>query len=292
MADFEPVIIFRMKIRAVALLSGLLILAACFGLALTAQAGASAQGVPPTNTADPATGNIYYIVPAGDNCYHIAAMYNTTVDQIMQLNNMATCAPNAGQKLLVGSASPATSAAPSGPLATAGPATVTPTPFAGTTEICVLLYNDVNGDALRQADEPVIAGGAVSVTETTGKFSKTLQTVINADPNANPGVCFTAVPEGNYNVGVAIPDNYNATTKLTDTFDVKAGDIAQVSFGAQLRDSGAAQPSGGNQGGGGPSPLIGFFGGFLLLGGLGLGYYALRLRTPQSKLKRSGLLRR
>ena len=157
----------------------------------------------------------------------------------------------------------------------------------------MLLYDDRNGDALRQADEPPIAGGAISVTENSGKFSKTLETSLNADPEAYPGVCFPDVPEGNYNVGAAIPDNYNATTRLTDTFDVKAGDRAEVSFGAQPRDAGAAQPpSPDNTQGGGPSPLIGILGGFLLLGGIGLGYYALRLRGPLSKLKRSGLLKR
>ena len=60
-----------------------------------------------------------------------------------------------------------------GPSPTPLPPTITPTPFAGTTEICVLLFNDLNGDALRQADEPVIVGGAISVTEITGEYSKT-----------------------------------------------------------------------------------------------------------------------
>ncbi len=99
------------------------------------------------------------------------------------------------------------------------------------------------------------------------------------------------MPEGNYNIGAAIPDNYNPTMSLNYTMDLKAGTSAQVAFGAQSRDTTVTQPTQTNQGGG-PSPLIGFFGAFLLLGGLGLGYYALRLRTPQSKLRRSGLLKR
>jgi hypothetical protein len=137
----------------------------------------------------------------------------------------------------------------------------------------------------------VIPGGAISVSETSGKFSKTLETAVNPDPNVYPGVCFSDVPEGNYNIGAAIPDNYNATMSLTYRLDVKAGDRAFVDFGAQARDTTLAQPSQGNQNGG-ASPVLGFFGGFLLLGGLGLGWYALRLRGPQSKLKRSGLMKR
>ncbi len=256
-----------------------------------------AQAAPPsqqfaTNTALP-DGRIVYKVQAGDTCIKIALLYGISVEQLRELNvkinadcsNLIT-----GDQLLVGTGGPAAAATITpGPSPTPAPPTITPTPFAGTTEICVLLFDDLNGDALRQTDEPVIPGGAISVTETTGEYSKTLDTAINPDPNAYPGTCFSDVPEGNFNIGMAIPDNYNPTMSLTYTLDVKAGDRAEVSFGAQSRDTTVAQP--GNNSGG-TSPLLGFFGGILLLGGLGLGWYALRLRKPQSKLQRSGLLKR
>ncbi len=265
----------------------------CFGLSLRAQAAPPQQQFV-TNTPLP-DGQIFYQVQTGDTCGRIALFHGISVQQLLEQNpgiNKDCTNLQLGQKILIALAGPGGATVPAGTsLPTALP-TVTPTAFAGTTEICVLLYDDMNGDALRQATEPAIAGGAVSVTETDGLYSKTLQTIVNPDPNAYPGVCFSDVPEGSYNVGVAIPDNYNATTNLTYTLDVKAGDRAEVSFGAQSRDTGAAQPSGGNQDGGGMSPILGFIGGFLLLGGLGLGYYALRLRAPQSKLKRSGLLKR
>ena len=99
----------------------------------------------------------------------------------------------------------------------------------------------------------------MSVTETSGKFSKTLETSVNADATAYQGVCFTDVPEGNYNIGVAIPDNYNATTAVSFTMDVKAGESDFVDFGAQSR----VQPSlerlrGTKPAGGGTSPLLDF----------------------------------
>jgi len=234
-------------------------------------------------------------VQPGDTCGRIQLLYSISLEQLRELNeNINTDCTNLipGQNLLIALAGPAGASPTPGPSPTAASPTTTPTPFAGTTEICVLLFDDINGDALRQTDEPVIPGGAISVSETSGKFSKTLETSVNPDPNAYPGVCFSDVPEGNYNIGAAIPDNYNATMSLTYTMDVKAGDRAFVDFGAQSRDTTVAQPSQGNEGGGGISPLLGFFGGFLLLGGLGLGWYALRLRAPQSKLKRSGLLKR
>lgn len=283
-----------MKIRPVIILSILLMALMGFGLALQVHAAPAPQGRP-TNTPD-SYGNIYYIVAPGDTCYFIAAMYGITDSELRSQNPKinASCSNLIpGDKLQMLVSGPPGVTVTAGPSATPAPPTETPTPFAGTTEICVLLYNDLNGNALREANEPALAGGAISVAETSGKFSKTMETTINPDPTAYQGVCFTDVPEGHYNIGVAIPDNYNATTNLTYTMDVKAGDRAEVSFGAQARDTTAGQPSQpGPDRGAGPSPLLGFFGGLLLLGGLGLGYYALRLRNPQSKLKRSGLLKR
>lgn len=281
-----------MKIRLAALFGILLIILMCFQLSLPAKAALPQQQFA-TNTALP-DGRILYTIQAGDTCGRIQLLYSITLEQLRQLNeqiNTDCTNLQPGQNLLIALSGPAGPSATPGPSPTAAPPTVTPTPLAGSSQICVLLYNDLNGDALRESTEPAIAGGAISVSETSGKYSKTLPTAINADPNAYPGVCFPDVPEGNYNIGAAIPDNYNATTNLTYTLVMKPGDSDYVSFGAQSRDSGAAQPSGGNQGGG-MSPLLGFFGGILLLGGLGLGYYALRLRNPQGKLKRSGLLKR
>ncbi|HTP00877.1 MAG TPA: LysM peptidoglycan-binding domain-containing protein [Anaerolineales bacterium] len=282
-----------MKIRFVAVLSLFLIALLCFGLSLRAQA-APAQQQFATNTALP-DGRILYTVQAGDTCGRIQLLYGISLQQLRELNeNINSDCTNLipGQNLLIALSGPAGPSATPGPSPTLPPPTTTPTPFAGTTEICVLLYDDLNGNALREATEPAVAGGAISVAETSGKYSKTLQTAINPDPNAYQGVCFTDVPEGNYNIGVAIPDNYNPTTNLTYTLDVKAGDRAEVSFGAQSRDTGVAAPSGGGPSGGGTSPILGFFGAILLLGGIGLGWYALRLRGPQSKLKRSGLAKR
>ena len=282
-----------MKTRLVLFLGILLVTLVLCSISLPAPAAPPPQGIP-TNTSE-ANGNIYYLVQAGDNCFLIAALYGIDDTKLREQNPSinADCTNLiVGQKLLVGVGGPAAGASVTpGPSPTPAPPTITPTPPAGTTEICVLLFDDLNGDALREENEPPIVGGAISVTENSGKYSKTLETAVNPDPNAYQGTCFTEVPEGNYNIGAAIPDNYNPTMSLTYTFDLKAGDSAFVDFGAQSRDTDVAQP-GNTDGGGGTSPLLGFFGGVLLLGGIGLGWYALRLRKPQSKLKRSGLLKR
>lgn len=277
-----------MKIRPLFVLGVFLIILLFLALSLPAAAAPAAQGVQfATNTPLP-DGRILYQVQAGDNCIRIALLHGISVEQLRQLNTNldANCTLVTGELLLVGLGGPASASATPGPSPTPLPPTTTPTPFVGTTEICVSLFNDQNGDALRETGEPPIVGGAVSVSQTDGQYSKTLTTDATTDP-----LCFTDVPEGNYNISAAIPDNYNPTMNLSTTISVKAGDQAFVDFGAQSKDTTVTQPSENNNGGG-TSTLLGIFGGILLLGGVGLGWYALRLRKPQSKLKQSGLLRR
>src|SRR5258708_401529 len=282
-----------MKLRPVMIIAILIIALVFLGRSLPAQAAPPVQGISfTTNTPSP-NGNIYYIVQANDNCTRIAHLYNITVEQIIGFNSNlnANCDLIAGEKLFVGTGGLSSVSPTPGPSPTALPPTFTPTPFAGTTQICVLLFNDLNGDALRETTEPAIPGGAISVTETNGKYSKTLPTVVNPDPTVYPGTCFNDLPEGHYEIAAAIPDNYNPTMNLTYTLDLKPGDSAFVDFGAQSRDTTITQPQA-NTAGGDTSPVLGILGGLLLLGGLGLGFYALRLRNPRSKLQNSGLLKK
>jgi murein DD-endopeptidase MepM/ murein hydrolase activator NlpD len=282
-----------MKIRRVLLLAALAIGWLASALALPAQAGPARQQFA-TNTPLP-DGRILYRIQAGDTCTKIQLLYGINFELLRQLNQTinADCTNLIeGQELLVGTGGPAAAASSQpGPSPTPGLPTVTPTPFSGTTEICVLLFDDLNGDALRQTEEPVLLGGAISVTETGGEFSETRETVINPDPEAYAGICFIDVPEGQYNVGAAIPDNYNPTMSLSYTMDVRAGDRAFVDFGAQSREA-PASGAGGTEQAGGSSPVLGIVGGLLLLGGIGLGWFSLRLRNPRGKMGSGGLLRR
>ncbi len=283
-----------MKLRPVVIVGIFLITLVLFGISLPAQAAPSPQGVQFATSTPLPDGRILYQVQAGDSCIRIALLNGISVEQLRQLNtklNPACSNLITGDILLIGTGGPSVVSPTPGPSPTPLPPTVTPTPFVGTTNLCVLLFNDINGDGIHELTEPVIVGGAISVTETNGKYSKTLTSIINPDPNAYPGVCFNNIPEGHYNISAALPDKYNPTTTLTNTIDVKQGDQATVDFGAQSKDTTVAQPGNTNPGGG-TSPVLGFLGGLLLLGGLGLGWYALRLRKPESKLRRSGLLKK
>ena len=263
-----------------------------FGLWMPANAEPYAQQFQtPTPGAD---GRILYVVQPGDSCFRVAAINSITVEQLRQLNSKLdeNCTLFEGQELLIGIVSVAGTPT-SGPAATAGSPTPTPTPLSGTTEVCILLFDDANGNALREETEPAVAGGAVSLTENNGEYSAALDTVINPDPEAYQGICFTDIPEGTYNITVGHPDNYNPTMLLDYTLEVNAGDRAFVDFGVQSKDV-VVDPgaSDGGNGNGGNSTALGVFGVLFLLGGAGLGYYAWRSSKPDSKLTGGGFTKK
>jgi len=246
-----------------------------------------------TSTPGP-DGRILYTVVSGDNCSSVAFAHGITVPQLRQFNTRLDegCTLTIGQQLVVGLVAPVTAPTAGAP-STATPPAVTPTPFEGTTEVCILLFDDVNGDALRQETEFGIDGGAVSLTNLNGSYSQTQNTTSAIDPDLVEPIrsCFLDVPPGKYNISMAVPDGYNPTMSVSYTFDVKAGDRASVDFGAQsktvtLEDPAATEESGSR------SPMLGIFGLLLLLGGIGLGYFAYRANQPQSKLKGSPLSKR
>ena len=274
-------IISKMKSKRYLLLFTLISLM-LLGVWLPAGAAPDLQQQFPTPTPGP-DGRILYIVQAGDNCIRVAALNVISVEQLRQLNSKLdeNCTLVEGQELLIGIVSVAGTPT-AGPSPTPGQPTITPTPFTGTTEICILLFEDANGNAVREATEPAVAGGAVSVTEVNGEYSASQETVVPADPDAYQGICFTNVPEGSYNITMGVPDNYNATVNLDYSLVVHAGDRAEVGFGVQSKDV-VVDPAAQESQGGGKSYTIGILGGLLLLGGVGLGYYAWRSSKPQNK---------
>jgi murein DD-endopeptidase MepM/ murein hydrolase activator NlpD len=272
---------------------GLIVLALFFLGILLPLSGASAAPDRQFVTATPGPdGRILYTVVAGDSCLQVAFLHGITVPQLRQFNTRLdeNCTLTVGQQLVVGLVS--SNVATAGPVATLPSPTVTATPVSGTTEVCVLLFDDTNGDALRQETELGIEGGAVSLTNLNGSYSQQQNTSAAVDPDTLEPVrtCFVDVPSGEYNVSMAVPDTYNPTMLLTYTLTVKAGDRASVDFGAQSKTLTASEPADTQTNN--RSSLLGIFGFLLLLGGAGLGYYAYRSGQPKSKLKGSPLTKR
>lgn len=244
-------------------------------------------------TATPAPdGRILYFVVEGDSCSTVAFKHGIAVAQLRQFNTRLdeNCTLTIGQQLVVGLA--VLNAPTAGPGPTLPPPTVTATPVSGTTEVCVLLFDDVNGDALRQETEFGVDGGAASLTNVNGSYSQQQPTTSAIDPDTLEPVrtCFLDVPGGEYTVGVAVPDQYNATMLVSYTLTVKAGDRASIDFGAQSKTLTVSNPA--DEQDAGRSSALGIFGVLLLLGGAGLGYYAYRSSQPRSKLKGSPLTKR
>ena len=220
-------------------------------------------------------GKIIYIVKAGETCTQISLLYGVSVEFIRTTNLLdENCTLREGQALMIGVGAPSGGSATPGATPTATPALPTATPGAGgSAQVCVLVYDDANGDALRQATEVAIAGAAISLTSSDGTYSQTLTSVINPDPTLYQGMCFANVPPGKFSVSVAAPDGYNPTMKLTASLDIKAGDVDYVNFGAQPK----AVPVATTPESKGPSPLLGVIGAALLLGGIGMGAYTWRM---------------
>jgi hypothetical protein len=219
-------------------------------------------------------GRIIYIVKAGETCTQISLLYGVSIEYIRTTNLLdENCTLREGQRLMIGVGVAPGATATAAVATTAAQASPTPTPgVGGTAQVCVLIYNDANGDALRQSSEGAIAGAAISLTSTDGKYSQTLTSVINPDATAYQGMCFADVPAGNYSVSAAAPDGYNPTINSTTSVDVIPGNSIYVDFGAQIKTTADAPVAGK-----GPSPILGVVGVALLLGGVGLAAYTWRL---------------
>ncbi len=245
----------------------ILFLGLVFSFTIPAQAGSQQQIYYITNTPDE-TGRILYIVQPNDSCLMIELLTGTTVNQIIQINNLdEACTLREGQQLVL--AYFETPTLTPGPSPTPTPILPTATPFNGNGNVCVYLFEDVNGNGNPEDTETQIAGGAVSLSDRLGKVSLTGNTIGGLDP-----LCFEEVPEGDYNVSVAPPEGYNPTTAMNYPLVVTAGDQSQINFGAQL-SSRAIPPSPED---GGKSPILLIIGGILILAGAGIGFYFFRMK--------------
>lgn len=250
----------------------------------------------PTPTPGP-DGRIVYIVQENDSIWRIAAIFNISLERLYDINRWGeehTIKP--GDEVFLGLGGPSAVTPTSGPSPTPAPVTPTTTPEPGWGVLCVVLYEDQNGNSAREEEEPALSNGAISLVESSGKESRTARSeeyddtsICNYDydygwPISTGYVIFSDTIEGEYNISVALPDGYNATTRTDRTVLLKSGDKAYVAFGAQANaETEAEAPSiqiEDTPKKKGPSPLIIVAGVLFLLGGIGLGVYAMLLRKP------------
>lgn len=252
-----------------------LLLGAGLFLARPVTAGSLSQVVYQTPTALP-DGRVVYVVQEGDTCLRIQLLTGVTIEQLRTLNRLdQECTLIPGRELLLVVITPQPSPTPNLNI-TPTPLLPTPTPFSGNGQVCVLLFNDVNGNTTREDNELPLAGGAISITDRSGQVSRTSTTSNSAEP-----VC-EEIPEGDYNISIAIPGGYNATTSLNlPSVKVQAGDLAILEFGAQVSSVPQPTPAGSEPVAAGNGLILAILGGLLILTGIGLGIYILVARRGQ-----------
>ena len=221
-------------------------------------------------------GQILYTVQEGDSCTRIFLLTGVTIDQLIALNDLGSeCSLFTGQQLLIGTVAPAT-ATLEGTQVLPTPGAPTATPFSGNGELCVVLFEDLDGNQMRAETEFYLAGGVISVNNRVGTYSETMETV-GGDPDLVEPACLQDIPEGEYNLSMGIPEGYNATTSLNLTLEVSAGDTVWVDFGAQPGSEIVNPPE--PVDGGGRSPLLLIIGILLLAGGGAFTFFFIRSRT-------------
>ena len=241
-------------------------IALVIGLLLVPPATGSIQAQAVISTPTPgADGRIIYIVKENDTCISIALTMGISEQELRELNNLQGDDCQflfVGTELVVGIQEADT------PVPTSEtPLEPTPTPFKGNGTICIYLFNDENGNALAEATELPLAGGAVSVTNRLGTVNQTGTTT-----DTGESLCFADVPEGDYNISVAIPEGYNPTTVMNYALTLGAGEISTINFGAQP-GSGLRQTFQEDR----PSPLFLVLGIFFIAVGIGLWFYVRRM---------------
>jgi hypothetical protein len=232
----------------------------------------------PTPTPGP-DGRIIYIVQPGDTLWRVAAVSGLGVDELIGLNDLDAENPVIleGQELLLGLGGPSQVNPTAGPPPSPTPLLLTPEDRPGNGFLCVLLFDDQDGDGFRQEEEPPISGGAISISNRAGTVSRTGTTSAVFDEDGEVvRDCFEDLPEGAYNVSVAVPDSYNPTTELNYLLRLQGGDEAMLDFGAQLSSEALSESPSPEEGG--RSPMLGLIGGMVLILGIGLGLFAGLLR--------------
>lgn len=195
-------------------------------------------------------GNIVYIVQAGDTAWRIAANTGLTLQQLSDLNgglnlNFLTV----GQRIVIGqgqpSVPPTATAAPTAtldpnaptaapqPTATS-PAAAQPTAAAETGTLCAKIYEDLNGNALREEGESAVAGGSLTLIDAaSGAPVQAYTTQAGEDQH-----CFEGIAPGVYTLAAAPPAGYNATTSANMRLEVQPSASVNIEFGAQKGSGG------------------------------------------------------
>jgi len=287
------------KSKIIWFLLGVMILS-LFGLVLISPALAAPdpQYTPIATPTPGPDGRIIYIVQEGDTLWRISAITGITLDELRRLNNLAEgdiIAP--GDNLLLGLGGPSNIQPTEGPAPSPTSDLPTPTPLVGVGVLCISVFEDTNGDALRQDEELDLDGSAISINNRAGTITLSQGEGGGLVPRCYedvvlgiydiPGTtaeclsivqCALELDQGEYNISVGVPEGYNATTSLNHQITLAAGFQEFLDFGAQPNAETVAEAPVIPEGGEGRSPLLAIIGVVLLVIGIALGAVAFFMR--------------
>jgi LysM repeat protein len=268
----------HMKRRISSPVSRIMLVSVVLGLLLIPHMAVdlSVQAAPPaqipiyTPTPGP-DGRIIYIVQANDTLLGISLLTGVSLDKLRGLNNLTSDTIFEGQEIMLGMGGPDEATPTSGPTPTPTPILPTPSPEPGQGTLCIMIFNDLNGDAIRQDGETSIPDGAINFGDSIGAVSESAKSGSSDEP-----LCFENLPEGSYTISVAVPEGYNPTTQNTYELALQAGDVTYINFGAQANSQTLAEAPTVPAQAGSRSPLLAILGALFLLAGLGVAIFASR----------------
>ena len=243
-----------------------------FGAIFVGAADAAPENQVPIYTRTPGPdGQIIWVVKANDTLLSISIISGIPVEEIISMNNLTTETIFEGQQLVLGLGGPAEETPTPGPTPTPTEPLPTFTPQPGFGTLCIILFDDRDGDSIRQEIEESIPNGAISLADRSGAVSESTTTGSGLDYQ-----CFEDLPEGDYMISVAIPEGYNPTTESDFEIGLNAGDETFINFGAQANAETLAQEQIVPAPEGGRSPILGIIGIIFLVGGVVVAFLALR----------------
>jgi LysM repeat protein len=248
--------------------------------------GGGSSGVPagsiPKSTPAP-DGSVVHIVRSGETLIGIAVTYGVSLDDIRKLNNLKGDTIYVGQSLVIKTAS-ASAPEPTEEESAGEGATEEPTgepteevaEAGGSSTICVMSYEDGNGNGIREPEELKLGGITFMLSDginTVGTYTT---------DGINEPYCFTDLTPGAYVVSW-VADTFLPTTDQTWAASVGPGATVSREFGAKSAGAaGAEEPTEEKQPSGKlPTWLIAVgaaFGAIIFLSGLGAAAYFLIIR--------------
>jgi len=163
-------------------------------------------------------GTQWHVVQLGDTLLGIAVAYGISPNQLVEQNNLSSETIFVGQELFISETLVSPEEAAAAEEAVPEEEVVVEEESQG--QICLTLFNDIDGNSQWGTGEDIIPGGLLTLS---GDAELSLTT--NAGETSR---CFTGLAEGDYTLSVETPEGFELTGQAE--FDVTLGQDSEVAF--------------------------------------------------------------